>query len=164
MQVLPHRSTRSRGCKDTKMAFWWWLVQKHTTDRSLTRDDEDSFIQVAALTVIKENETLRIVCMLRRGGRKTRRKRGSVHSHVWIKTSSFWGSAIRKLRHTFCSGDAHAENICRQEASFPALLYLTHIKYHFPEKSVSSLLATRWSYPDYGHRLLPKIGFLSVCI
>lgn len=144
-------STQSRAWRGTQMAYWWWLVQKQTTDCSPTLADADIFIQLAQLTIIKENETLRLVCMWRRREKNQDERPESQFSHLfWSASQQFlrFYTNIRKekdnqvhtvpththtYRHTFWLTDTH-KYLCWTEASFPALLYLMHIKYHFPEK------------------------------
>lgn len=117
-----------------------------TTDCSLMAADADIFIQLAKLTVIKENETLRLVCRGRRRKKKKTKRRDQRVSSVTFsdqQASSFLVTNRRKeitLKRTLCNHthflvNRHAHKyLCCTEASFPALLYLMHIKYHFPEK------------------------------
>lgn len=59
------RPSPERGEEHRRHTDGDWL-QKHSTDCSLVSGDADIFIQLAQLTVIKENKTLRFVCMGRR--------------------------------------------------------------------------------------------------
>lgn len=115
----------------------WRRKKKNPTDCSLTAADADIFIQLAQLTVIKENETLRLVCM---GGGEKNKERGqeSQFSHLFLINRRAVFSGFSTITHMYrrirpVSRHAH-EYLRRTEASFPALLYLMHIKYHFPEK------------------------------
>jgi len=71
--------------RGTQAAHWWrWLVHKHDTDCDLVAADADISIQLAQLTVVKENETLRLVCMGRRREReKTKRRNQFSHLLSW---------------------------------------------------------------------------------
>lgn len=134
--------------------------QKQTTDCSLVAADADIFIQLAQLTVIKENETLRLVCTgRRRGGRKTERRNSSV--------TFFWSTGEQRFIQTHADTYSntqlrHFKYLRWTDASFPALLYLMHIKYHFPEKN-PSMSCLSWPQRDLilitVCWLLPKIGF-----
>lgn len=143
-------STQSRAWRGTQTAYWWWLVQKHTTDCSLVAADADIFIQLAQLTVIKENETLRFVCMGRRREKNQKGKSGeSVQSPFLInrravsEISYTQTHTLQPHTHTHArflvNRHAH-EYLRRTEASFPVLLYLMHIKYHFPQKIPQCLI------------------------
>lgn len=55
-------------------------TEAKTTDCSLVAADADIFTQLARLTVIKENETLRLVCMWRE--KKTKRRNQRVSSVI----------------------------------------------------------------------------------
>lgn len=79
-------STQSRAWRGTQRAYWWWLVHKQTTDCSLMAADADIYIQLAHLTIIKENETLRLVCMWRKKGEKTKGRNQSQFSHLFRST------------------------------------------------------------------------------
>lgn len=146
-------TTQSWARRGAQTADWWWLVQKQTTDYSLAAADADIFIQLAQLTVIKENETLRVVCMWRRKGKKNKgrdqrfslvtvtinRPAGCKILYERIQTNTHW--LVHTHRHTHMDRYTHwlrnkhaHKYLCWTEASFPALLYLMHIKYHFPER------------------------------
>lgn len=151
-----NRSTQSRAWRRTQMEYWWWLVQEQTTDCTLMESDADIFIQLAQLTVIKENETLRLVCMGRRREKNQEERPQSQLCHLFWSTSEQFHRFYRntkkkthtKKKSTVCMHtcsythtvdtflvNRHAHKyLCWTEASFPALLYLMHIKYHFPEK------------------------------
>lgn len=62
--------------------------------------------------------------------------------------------------HTFLPSRHTHKYLYWTEASFPALLYLIHIKYHFPEK-ISSLLGTERSHLDYCLQAINKNWILS---
>ena len=94
--------------RGAQTAYWWWLVQKQTTDCSLTAADADIFIQLAQLTVIKENETLRLVWMGRRG-RREEGPRGETTESVQSLSQDFTQTYAEKrtLRYTLCPPPTH---------------------------------------------------------
>lgn len=153
-------STQSWARRGTQTEYWWWLVQEQTTDCSLTAADADIFIQLAQLTVIKENKTLRLVCMGRRR-KKNQEERQRVSSVTFSgQQASSFQQENDTHTHTFLPSRHTHKYLYWTEASFPALLYLIHIKYHFPEK-ISSLLGTERSHLDYCLQAINKNWILS---
>lgn len=79
-----HRPSPERGEEHTNgilmvMIGYRSKKKKKTLIAASRRADADIFIQLAQLTVIKENETLRLVCV---EGRKTREDRNQRVSSV----------------------------------------------------------------------------------
>lgn len=70
------------------------------TDCSLTQVDADIFIQLAQLTVIKENETLRLVCMRRKKKKNQEGKQESQCSHHFFdqQASDFLGLVCTEMK------------------------------------------------------------------
>lgn len=157
-----------RAWRGTQTAHWCWLVQKQTTDCSPVAADADIFIQLA--TAYRRQRKRNSETCLQRGERerfkiKEKESRESVQSCFVADVRDFYTNMHREVAE-----DAHVHGqtfrlahkyLCWTEASFPALLYLMHIKYRFPEK-IPQCLVFCWAQRDLilitVYRLLLKIG------
>lgn len=171
-------STQSRVWRGTQTAYWWWLVQKQTTDCSLMAADADIFIQLAQLTVIKENETLRLVCMGRRREKNQEEKPESQFSHLFWSTGGQFLRFYTNIRtendtlihtlpphaHIDTLSGTHINISAEQKLHFLPSFTSCILNTIFQRKSlnVSSLLGAERSYLDYRLQAITKNWILSL--
>lgn len=166
------RPSPERGEEHKRHTDGDWCRSK-TTDCSLMAADADIFIQLAQLTVIKENETLRLVCRGRRRKKKkkTKRRDQRVSSVTFSdqQASSFLvtnrhSNTHSATTHTFWLTGTHINISAAQKLHFLPSFTSCILNIIFQRKSLNvwSLLGTERSYLDYRLRAISKNWILSL--